>query len=236
MDHRRNCGNIVRWPNSRNSDGDIRLNSKIISYETLRKLIGVLAMMFPLVLLLGYILGGGEGIPESLSITYWSNVRDVFTSMLITFSIFLFSYKGYDKPDNYITNLSATSFLIVALFPCSHTIVQEYLFSFIPVNISGIIHEVSAAIGFTLLGVMSLTQFTKGYQSPTGHKVFRNRVYRFSGVTILCSISTMLVLTLIPGLRFSIHSYGIWFLLESIILWCFGVSWLVKGGAILKDT
>jgi len=192
------------------------MNNKLIAYTTLRTLIGILAMLFPLILLVGYFIGGGRKIPESLSITYWSNNRDIFTSMLIIFSVFLFTYKGYDRTDNILTNISAGAFLATALFPCKHLVLQDYLFHFIPINTSNIVHGTGAAVGFTFLGIMSLTQFTKGQYPFTDHKVYRNTIYRIDGIIILSLVGAMLIMTLVPWTVVFIgvnYPMGIWFVM-----------------------
>ena len=77
------------------------MNNIIISHLTLRKAIGILAIAFPFLLIIGGMFGGNS-LLSSLSAYYWSNASVLFTGMLITFGVFLLSYKGYDKQDNII--------------------------------------------------------------------------------------------------------------------------------------
>lgn len=79
-------------------------------------------------------------------------------------------------------------------------------------------------------------QFTKG-SSKTPQKKKRNLIYRGCGVTIFISL-------LIIGLYFLylekeypfLTKYKPVFWLESIALLAFGISWLVKGDTLFKDS
>ena len=95
-----------------------RENKLVLSYLTVRKLIGILGLLFPLLLILGsFILGHCHSIQQSISNYYHTNMRDVFVGYVCTLSIFLFSYKGYDLTDRIVSALAGIFGLIVALFP-----------------------------------------------------------------------------------------------------------------------
>ena len=198
----------------------------ILSYLTLRKVIGILAIAFPFLLIIGGFMGGLTGIELSLSAYYWTTANILFVSMLITFGIFLLSYNGYDKKDMILTTVAGLAMLLVAIFPMVGG--TNYLFAFISSSVTNAIHYVMATITFTLLGIMSFFQFTKtGENETTVAKEKRNKVYKICGIIIFASILGMVVTLFLP--------FNLTFILESIILWAFGVSWLVKGEAILKD-
>ena len=197
----------------------------ILSYLTMRKAIGILAIAFPFILILGGILGG---IPIQLSFSayYWTSAIVLFVGMLTTFGIFLLSYKGYDKMDNIITSIAGVAMILVAIFPMMGG--TSYLLAFIPANIVHILHFIFATSTFVSLGVMSFFQFTKsGENETTVAKEKRNKVYRISGIVIFVSIIAMAISQFLP--------LDPTFVLETAVLWAFGISWLVKGEAILKD-
>lgn len=210
------------------------MNKLTISYLTMRKAIGYIAMVFPLALIIGNLFGGLTPMQNSLSEYYWTNSNIIFVSMLVTFGIFLLSYNGYDKRDKWITSVAGVSMLLVAFFPCEGSPVPDYLFMFLPVKASAIIHYTAAISTFSLLGVMSLFQFTQG-SSNTKQKKKRNLIYKVSGITIFATIGLMVVIQLIPHGRETTDTFKLLFWLESIILWAFGIAWLVKGEAFLKD-
>ena len=210
------------------------MNNLTISYLTMRKAIGYIAMVFPFALIIGKMFGGFLPMEDSISQYYWTTAGDLFVGMLVTFGIFLLSYRGYDKIDKAITSLAGISMIIVALFPCEGTDVPNYLFMFLPVKASAVIHYVFAILTFSLLGVMSLVQFTKG-NSKTKEKKKRNLIYKICGITIFATLGIMIIVQLIPNGREATNVIRLWYWLEAIILWAFGVSWLIKGEALLKD-
>jgi hypothetical protein len=210
------------------------MNKLTISYLTMRKAIGYIAMVFPFALIIGNLLGGLTPMQNSLSEYYWTNSNIIFVSMLVTFGIFLLSYNGYDKRDKWITSVAGVSMLLVAFFPCEGSPVPDYLFMFLPVKASAIIHYTAAISTFSLLGVMSLFQFTQG-SSNTEQKKKRNLIYKVSGITIFVVITLMIANQLIPHSKETTDTFKLLYWLESIVLWAFGIAWLVKGEAFLKD-
>jgi hypothetical protein len=85
-----------------------------------------------------------------------------------------------------------------------------------------------------LLACISLFLFTKSKGRKTKQKIIRNRIYRIAGIIILVSISLIAV--------YHFGDYGTTntnlkpiFWLETIALFAFGSSWLIKGEIILKD-
>ena len=191
--------------------------------RNLLMIIGVLAFLMPFILVLSG-LTAGPTVQTSLSAYYWTNASGAFVSMLVFFSLYLFSYTGYDKMDNIITNLAAVGMLFVAMFPC-YGGSNNYLIAFIPPGVSNIIHFVSAGLTFTMLGVMSAFQFSKG-----SHKT-KNIIYRACGYAIFSIIAAGIIIT-IPSIRHYTDKIRLWLILESSILWVFGFSWMTKAGFV----
>ena len=74
-------------------------NRLLVSYFTLKKLIGWMAMLVPFILaLLNWILFRG-GLGSSDSIFYHTNVERVFVGTLCSIGVFLLAYKGYKRID-----------------------------------------------------------------------------------------------------------------------------------------
>ena len=94
-------------------------NRVLVSYRTLRQLVGVLGVMLPLVLAIGCIACGAccNDFKDSISDYYHSNMRNVFVGVLFTTGFFLFTYKGYEKRDDVAGDLACIFALGVALFP-----------------------------------------------------------------------------------------------------------------------
>ncbi|MDO4190825.1 MAG: hypothetical protein Q4D14_03940 [Bacteroidales bacterium] len=193
-----------------------------------RKLLGVLcALLAPLCLLFG-LFGWNTNNPEwyySISATYYTNSQMLMIGLLVSTSVYFFSYRGYDFLDRLLTTLSAISALGIVAFPCKCAGCPDFvgLFS-IPSGVSHIIHSVFAAVLFTSFALMILIQFTKGKDNPTPQKLKRDRVYRICGWTIVAFELSQAVTALV-GIR--------WFTVinEAVMLLAFSVAWLVKGEA-----
>ena len=210
------------------------MNNIVISYLTMRKAIGILALLFPFLLIIGALFGGPQPMQPSLSQYYWTTSNILFVSMLVTFGIFLLSYNGYDKRDKIITSIAGIAMMLVAFFPCEGTEVPNYLFMFVSVSATNLVHYVGAALAFSFLGIMAYFQFTLG-NSNTPQKKKRNLIYRICGIVIGVAILGMAVVQFAPGVRESTDVIKLFFWLESIVVWAFGVSWLIKGETLLTD-
>ena len=190
----------------------------MLNVKKLRCAIGFLAILLPiLVALLLW------RIPPSISSTYYTyEAGPVFMIILGSASILLMYYDGYDRTDDILNTIAGVFGLMICLFPCDNK-TMEYVGTFqIPVAVSSIVHNLSAIAFFALLSYISMFQFTKhGDMEMTRQKKARNVIYRVCGVGMLASFLIMLI----P--KFYIQ---IW-LVETIALFFFGVSWLTKANA-----
>jgi len=211
------------------------MNNITISYLTLRKAIGVLALALPLILVLAGLFGGAIPMEQSISQYYWSTAGDIFVGCLVAFGVFLISYNGYDRKDRVITFIAGLAMLIVAFFPCEGTAEPDYVFMFLPPQANHIIHYGAAIVTFSLMGVMSMFQFTQTSGVMTEAKKKRNKIYRICGYVIFGAILGMAIIKLIPAIFIATNVIRLFFWVESSVLWAFGVSWLVKGEALIKD-
>lgn len=214
-------------------------NPQLISYNTLRRIIGILGFAFPIVLSVGAILFGGcDCIQKSISIYYHTIMHNLFVGILSAIGLFLFTYKGYEKKDAIAGNLAGIFAFGVAYFPCSITgPFTNCLPTPLDTGILFTIHLISAALLFITLAYFSICLFTKSHGQITKMKIKRNSLYRTCGFIMLSCIALIGVIALL-------NHFGIWlglkklhyiFWLESIALWAFGISWLVKGRTFLKD-
>lgn len=180
----------------------------------LRVVLGSLAILLPWIVAL---LAGG--IPSSISATYYlDQCITPFMGILISSSILLMCYKGYDLQDDIILTLSGIFGLCICLFP-TFTDTKEFVGTFqIPVEVSSTLHNVSAILFFALLSYNSMFLFTKGDSNPTKNKKIRNIIYIVCGIGMIASFAILLL----P--KFEIQ---VW-LVETIALFFFGVSFLTK--------
>lgn len=202
----------------------------VISYFTLRKAVGVLGIVLPIVLVFGNILATGEWkILNSISSYYHTIMRNGFVGILCGVALFMFSYRGHKYIDNLAGDLACIFALGIAFFPNNTAN---------PSDIINILHLISAILFFVVLIFFSLVLFTKTDpdKEMTAQKKNRNTIYYTCGFTMLGSILSIAIYMLwIKGKYPAIDSLSLVFWFETIALLAFGLSWLTKGQAILKD-
>ncbi|WP_286830351.1 MULTISPECIES: DUF998 domain-containing protein [Kordiimonas] len=235
-----------------NSDG------LILHYMSMRRAIGRLGLLFPIILVVGSILFGdmanlgGDIMRLSISQYYHSPMGDVFVGVLCAEAIFLYAYQGYkDTPeqaarrpwyyisDNAAGNIAAVAAAGTAIFP---TLETKDVLAGIPFGISSYLHWFFSLLFFLILAYFCLCLFTKSSDAePTLQKRRRNKIYRLCGWTMLSMIGLGAVYLILGKYILSteqiaaIEAYSPTFWLETISVWAFGLSWYVKGEAILKD-
>lgn len=202
----------------------------------LRVLIGILGMLLPFICLCGSLLLHTK-VHDSISMYYHSHMRDIFVGIMIFVSFFLISYKGYTLPDTLIYKITGIAGLCIALFPCKNIVYSRPVGAFLVNNsTSDYIHLIAAFIFFVLLAINSIFLFTKSDTRVLRgtKKYYRNILFRTSGYIIILALIVLLYAELI--MRDSIRIKNkITLILEMIMLFSFGVSWLVKGGVMFKE-
>jgi hypothetical protein len=209
----------------------------LISYKNLRRLIGILGLSLPVICLAGPLFFKYP-VQPSISHCYYTNVRDVFIGIMIGVSMFLVTYDGYNKVDDWITNITGVFGFGIALCPCfcfSSTVSQVGFLNLSP-SLSDTIHITSAVLFFLLLAINSIFLFTKsdGRGSMTKNKKRRNVLFVTCGIVILLSLLALLLLRLRLG-EIEFNNSPIVFIIESVMLVAFGISWLVKGETLWRD-
>lgn len=227
--------------------------SLAMSYLGLRKGIGYIGLLLPFVLPIGKILFEGPGLEGSMSAYFYTVTGRVFVGSLCTIGVFLLSYR-YKKWDIIASIIAGICAIGVAIFPTAPevdpTATQKAI---------GIVHGVSAGLFFVTLAFISILLFTKTnpYQTLKPRKLIddlsmfvvtrtdpkfplnprkkqRNIIYRVCGYMILACIIGMVIVG-IPSIKEHVQQCNLVFWLESIAVFAFGASWLIKGETILAD-
>lgn len=211
-------------------------NEFIISFLTLRKAIGWLGLLMPIIVRLGARLL--ENIPshDSISAYYYTSMRDVFVGVLAAIGVFLFCYRGPDKQDNIVTNIAGLCAIGIGLFPTEpiyHPLISarfatsaaECYSNHGPLGF----HIYIVAAFFLLISYLTIFRFPK-LSGPylTKQKLSRNKIY------VACGIVMVLMLIAIVAIK-AINKDQSIFWPETIAIVAFGIAWLVKGQTILKD-
>ena len=207
----------------------------VVSYLGVRRAIGAVGLLLPVVLgPVGWLVFG-IGIQDNMSSYYHTGLRDVFVGAMCAIGVFLFCYRGYDWIESWTANFGCLSALGVALFPLdagSDPLYQR--------SVLGYLHTVSGGAFFLTLAFYSLYHFPSSQGAKrelAPHEAERNFVYRASGVVILIAMAAMgAYLFLAPdGLKRRLNDVNFLFWGEWVAVWAFSAAWLTKGRAIFAD-
>jgi MFS family permease len=216
-------------------------NNILISYLNLRKSIGFLGIFLPLVLVFGsLIFNKCTGVLNSISEYYYTSLGPFFVGTLSAVSLFLFCYNGYNQKDKILSKLACAFGLGIAFFPtilCKICIGDCYTQTAKIPNWCNSVHNVSAALFFLTLAYISFFQFTKtrNQNEMTIEKKQRNIIFKVCAVIMMICILSIGIIMNNDFLKETLNKYQPTFFLETIALWAFGTSWLIKGEFMMKD-
>jgi hypothetical protein len=239
----------------------------IISYLTLRRLVGWIAIMLPIVLLVSswvssrtidiYVTSTTvvhSKFPDSVSGYYYTGMRNFLVGSLCALGVFLIGYNGHDNIDRWTTNIAGGLAICVAFFPTTPSVNPSSR-----QQVIGVIHLTCAGLLFVLLAWMAL-RFAKTTPGPTPEtwwgrvraglglantwddadadakrrnkrKKTRDKFYRGCAVVILLSMGLALGANFLPVWLKKITPTLFWF--ETLAIFAFGLSWLIKGRSLL---
>jgi hypothetical protein len=211
------------------SEDEIKITKKCYEQwlKRIRNFAGFLGMVLPWIALIGAIIVA-KAQPENIPSDFWKTLSisatyywtPAMAGVLTTAAIVLMCYKGYDWKDELITTISGIFGLMIVLFPCDCSSASGSVGFFqLPVGISDKIHCTAAVLFFLLLAINSIFLFTLG-ESNTRQKRIRNLIYKICGIGMF---STLFLLIMPFNFNAKI------FVVETIALTFFGISWLVKG-------
>lgn len=197
---------------------------KSIDTVRLRVAVGLLGFFLPWIVLLLCVIYGcapeGHLFPDSISATYYFDPTITpFMIILGAAGIILICYRGYTWVDDLVNTLTGIFAWCICLFPCFNGGFGHVGTFQVPVEISGWIHNISAALFFILLAYNVLFLFTKSSGEMTRNKKIRNIIYYICGGGMLASL---------VGTFFVRGFYaGTWWV-EAIALMFFGIAFLTK--------
>lgn len=210
----------------------------VLSYLAMRRLLGFVGILMPIVLLLYSSIDKGSmsaslEVYSSISAYYYheSPLNGFFVGSMCAIGIFLVSYRGHETKcngflnDNVVTSIAGIAALGVAIFPtyplpgkCSVDPCFTTLFASL--------HYISAVVFLVALALMSAFCFSRG-----GSEVDKI-IYRVCGYIIFAMILLVLIICgffYLSGNRDSFISSFPIFWPEAVAVLAFGISWLTKG-------
>jgi hypothetical protein len=202
--------------------------SMVATYLLLRKAIGWIGTLLPIVVIVGDAAFSSGPLPNSLSDFYYTPMRNILVGALCVLGVFLLLYDVSVRFDRWITNAAGLGVLGVAFLPGSPqaprlTTSQEVI---------GNIHVVFAAIAFIGLAI-TMWRFGEAISdgpgapapSPRAHLFYRVSACLMMGFVILSGVAILLPLS-IQNSTLAIFDT------EALAIVTFGVCWLVKGQAL----
>ena len=178
----------------------------------------------------------------SISHFYYSTVGEIFTGALCAVALFLFCYRGYPKPsygkysfipgDNFMANFAAALGLLVVIFPTNSEEIQDNLRSFISSENSGYIHYAAASLFFFSLAIISFVNFRRTKHPEDFGKMKSHPIYKYCGIIMIVCMLILLLIFILGELHYDVSwsdEYNVTYWFETIILFAFGISWIVKG-------
>ena len=193
------------------------------SYLIIRRSIGILGILLPILLILGGLVSPDRSIESSLSAYYHNNLGDVFVLILGAAALLLIAYRGNKTGVRILTTAGGIMAMFVILFPTKMDGVPiPYGVFLIPPGPSWFLHNVFALSFFSILSVISFVHFTKHIEGTPDSRIKKNKWYKLFGIIIFISALLYGVfIFLFPGYPVLIA--------ETVGLEAIGATWLIKG-------
>lgn len=204
-----------------------------LTVRRLRLGVGILGVALPIVLPVGNALLVGRPILlHSISSFYYTDMRDIFVGSMCAIGVFLICYR-YDRPEDVLSTIAGALAIVVALFPTTPGVPASALTA--TARAVGWVHQVCAAALFLLLAGFCFFLFTR--TDPAKARVperrIHNGIYRTCGGVILGAVVLAVASAALPRpVRDTVKPL---FWCEAVAVFAFGVAWLVKGAAIIRD-
>lgn len=197
----------------------------------LRQTLGLLGILLPIIDFIGLLIHKYDfTIINTISATYYTESNTFFTGILFAIGVCMIFYWYDDIKDRVLTTITGICAFGIAIFPTAAEHFPRYNFFNVPMLATQILHCTFALVFFGILTYIQLALFTKSNGVMTKEKQKRNLVYKICGITMPVAILVGGAINVfVPKLSWML------FVGETLGLWTFGISWLVKGEFVLKD-
>lgn len=206
----------------------------VLTYFNVRQSLGVIAAVFPLLLLTGGFVTEGQVLP-SISDYYFSAMRDFVVGSLVAIGIFLMAYKDEKRVHqdwiDTLTGLGAGAASIgLALFPNQphDRGIETFFHAIMDDRISVGLHFLSSFIFLTALTLYCLRIFSRGAQ-PQHRRIYVCCGWAILFVGVMATLASFVRAFDWFGARLAVEDLNLIFWLETAGIWAFCLAWLVKG-------
>lgn len=192
------------------------------TYISLRIGMGVIATIFPIIIVAGGYLLIGQELLDSMSAYYHSGMRNIFVGFLFAIGAFLYLYKGFSSAENIALNLAGLFAIGIAIFPMScsgdsgcNTFTAPKL------------HAICALVFFSCMAYVSWfraddTLSLLKIETRIGFK----KLYSSLAVLLVLSPLAAIVAAYVTPLGQPGKPVVFW--VEAFAIWCFAAYWLTK--------
>ena len=197
----------------------------VASYLLLRKVIGSIGTLLPIVLVVGDAAFTSGPLPIDISSYYYTPMRNILEGALFVLGVFLLVYDVGVRADRLITNVAGLGVLGVALLPGSPDIPHLSTTQ----QVVNDLHVCSASVAFVGFSLVIWRFSLAGSDGPGSPAPSRDAAIfhrAASGVMLVFVILSGLSILLSPQVQ---DAWKPVFIFESLASITFGVSWLVKG-------
>lgn len=216
----------------------------LVKQKTLRKLVGIMGMLLPIILWLSVNFVSGSLTPlDSISHYYYTRYGSILIIVVSVLAIFLLVYKGYDIEDFLLSSFAGIGALLLVFLPTDNIKgLGRHVARFdLPENCTRIVaHFIASGIFLLSLAIISIVVFTRSNKESNAakgkEKLIRNFIYRLCGILMLLAMLVIVIGTQITwsfNQFYTEHQLTFW--METLAIEAFGFSWLVKGELIFKD-
>jgi hypothetical protein len=213
------------------------------SYLALRLAIGWLGVFLPVLLIIGSGIFSRNDywLQPSISHYYYSVMHFAFLCVMVLLGAILMFYTGASKTENRISTLAGIAAWLVAIFPTNFDkfygtayLEKKDIFTF-----SNNLHFTAAFVLFMCFMYFCFVLFQNPDNNYTTEEAIakkkrRNMLYKTCGFVILASIVTISLFSFDILPKESFPDYTFYF--ECTALWAFGISWIIKGSDLFKDS
>lgn len=201
-----------------------------VSYLFLRRAIGLIGSLLPIVLPLGFSITTGQWrLLPSVSSYYDTDMRNPFVGALCAVGVFLICYR-YQHLDDMIATLAGAFAVGVAFCPPVPPDPTTLA------RVTGVLHVVFAACFLMAMALMCWFLFTRSdtpQQDRPAAKNTRNLIYRVcAGLIILFTALAGLSSFASQSFLDTVHPL---FWCEALATFAFGFAWWIKGQTLIKD-
>lgn len=213
----------------------------VVSYLTLRQMIGWAGLLLPAAVRFGAWYFEGIWTTDSISAYYYTGMRDLFVSTLVVGGALIACYRTPAWYDNLAATLAGVAAAGIGLFPMAQVYAPEILRKYprmadaISQCYSGHglvgVHYIFVATFFALTSYLVLYSFSAFPKDRTPQKEIRNMIYKGCGAVMLLAFAAI-------GFMALTHREGSIFWPEAFAVGAFSVAWLVKGQTyftLIKD-